>query len=177
MCIRDSYKPVSHKLIKVNDIVLLKEPMLKPSNYPMGIVSSVTKNSVGEITDAMVRKGSTRETVHRTLKLSFLYWNTVTTLLPIVHPLQLPVSSLVSHRVADVLLPWIVKQPSDGWWLMALYKCNNFICVGIMLLCIKFILCLHYAHLFKFSFLLIICVGFAPHLCIFVIFFVLCSLF
>ena len=63
--VKDRYKPVSHKLIKVNDIVLLKEPMLKPSNYLMGIVSSVTKNSVGEITDAMVRKGSTRETVHR----------------------------------------------------------------------------------------------------------------
>ena len=33
---KDRYRPVRHKFISVHDIVLLKEPLLKPSNYPYG---------------------------------------------------------------------------------------------------------------------------------------------
>ena len=38
---------------------------IKIVNYPMAIVTKVYENSIGEVTDVSVRKGSTRETVKR----------------------------------------------------------------------------------------------------------------
>jgi len=62
---RDRYKPVYHKKLAVGDLVLLVEPMTKQCNYPLGIVRSVEENSLGEVTSAIVFKGSTREKVFR----------------------------------------------------------------------------------------------------------------
>lgn len=62
---KDRYKIVHHKVLKVGDIVLLKEQFVKPNNYPMGIVRKITKNTKGEVTGASIFKGRTREVVKR----------------------------------------------------------------------------------------------------------------
>ena len=54
-----------HKAIKQGDIVLIKEPFAKPSNYPMGIVKKTVCNEMGEVTGAIVMKGKTRELLKR----------------------------------------------------------------------------------------------------------------
>ena len=61
----DRYKPITHKKIKIGDLVLLKEPFLKPSNYPMAIVREVVTNELDEVTGATIFKGDTRELVKR----------------------------------------------------------------------------------------------------------------
>ena len=53
------YVPVQHKHLKVGDIVLCKEENSKRSNYPLGIIVKIFENSLGEITQAMVKKGRT----------------------------------------------------------------------------------------------------------------------
>jgi len=63
--VNDRYRPVKHDGLKINDIVLIKEPLTKITNYPMGIVRSITTNVNGEITGATVMKGGTREVVKR----------------------------------------------------------------------------------------------------------------
>ena len=68
MDVRDRYKPVLHKKLKVGDIVLLVEENCKQINYPMGIVASVTENDLGEVTAAEVFKGKTKEKVFRSVK-------------------------------------------------------------------------------------------------------------
>ena len=62
---KDRYKPVGHACIEVGDLVLMKEPLLKSSQYPIGIVKEKTENSNGEVTGVVLRKGNTRETVKR----------------------------------------------------------------------------------------------------------------
>ena len=62
---KDRYKPCLHHEIKPKDIVLIKDPFLKPANYPMAIVHSVVKNSNGEVTGATIMKGKTREVIKR----------------------------------------------------------------------------------------------------------------
>ena len=58
------YKPKAHTKLQVGDIVLLKEPYSKPSNYPMGIVKDLQVNSLDEVTGATVKKGN-KELVKR----------------------------------------------------------------------------------------------------------------
>ncbi|XP_066944612.1 uncharacterized protein [Macrobrachium rosenbergii] len=62
---RCRYQPVNHKLLEVGDIVLIKEPLLKPTNFPMGIVKEIKLNSLGEVTGATVLKGKSREETKR----------------------------------------------------------------------------------------------------------------
>ncbi|XP_064097667.1 uncharacterized protein LOC135209048 [Macrobrachium nipponense] len=62
---RGRYQPVNHKLLEVGDIVLIKEPLLKPTNFPMGIVKEIKVNSLGEVTGATVLKGKSREETKR----------------------------------------------------------------------------------------------------------------
>ena len=59
------YKPKNHKLLEVGDIVLIKEENTKQTNMPMGIIEKVSINDLGEVTGALVRKGSTGERVKR----------------------------------------------------------------------------------------------------------------
>ena len=55
----ERYQPVTHRLLKVGDVVLIKEEHTKRSNYPLGIVKEVTHNDIGEVTQAIVKKGKT----------------------------------------------------------------------------------------------------------------------
>ena len=55
----DRYKPTVHHIIKKNNIVHLKENYLKNFKYPMAIVKEVIKNSKGEVTACLVKKGNT----------------------------------------------------------------------------------------------------------------------
>ena len=59
------YQPVNHKPLREGDIVLLKEPLTKRSEYPMGIVQKVQLNDIGESTGAEILKGSSKELVKR----------------------------------------------------------------------------------------------------------------
>ena len=59
------YQPMSHKLLGVGDVVLIKDPLSKPTNFPMGIVREVQVNSLGEVTGATIMKGKSREMVKR----------------------------------------------------------------------------------------------------------------
>lgn len=61
----ERYKYTRHRALQVGDVVLLKEPLLKPIAYPMGIVKSIESNELGETTAARVKKGNTGETVYR----------------------------------------------------------------------------------------------------------------
>lgn len=62
---KDRYKPVPHKALQKNDIVLIKEPYSKPSNYPMAIVREVVHNDLGEVTGVTLCKGKTKEITKR----------------------------------------------------------------------------------------------------------------
>ena len=62
---KDRYKPVKHKNLSVGDIVLIKEPLLKPGNYPLGRIKEIVKNCNDEITGVTVMKGKNRELLKR----------------------------------------------------------------------------------------------------------------
>ncbi|XP_018025685.1 uncharacterized protein LOC108681191 [Hyalella azteca] len=55
---KDGFRPVKHKVLGVNDLVLLKEPNQKRYNYAMGRVTEVTLNHLGEVTEVSVLKGN-----------------------------------------------------------------------------------------------------------------------
>lgn len=55
---KDGFRPVKHKVLGVNDLVLLKEPNIKRYNYAMGRVTEVTLNHLGEVTEVSVLKGN-----------------------------------------------------------------------------------------------------------------------
>ncbi|XP_068225202.1 uncharacterized protein [Palaemon carinicauda] len=59
---KSRYRPISHKLTKVGDIVLIKEEYTKRSNYPLGIILKIFVNDLGEVTHALVKKGKTGQT-------------------------------------------------------------------------------------------------------------------
>lgn len=63
--VKDRYRPVKHAALQKNDIVLIKEPYLKPSQFPMGIIREIVKNDLGEVTNAVVLRGKTREITKR----------------------------------------------------------------------------------------------------------------
>ena len=52
------YKPVTHKLLGVGDLVSIKQPFSKPILYPMGVVKSVKYNDLGEIVSAEIMKSN-----------------------------------------------------------------------------------------------------------------------
>ena len=62
---KNRYKPVKHVKLGVGDIVLLEEKFTKRYHYPLGRVLKVDTNSLGEVTAAKIRKGTTREIVYR----------------------------------------------------------------------------------------------------------------
>ena len=61
----DRYEPVQHRPLKTGDIVLIKEKMFKPLNYPLAIVTKVEYNDIGESVAAYLKKGATRELTYR----------------------------------------------------------------------------------------------------------------
>ena len=62
---RGRYKPILHHKLHIGDVVLLKENFMKFNNFPMGVIVSLNKNHLGEVTDIKVRKGNNREIVTR----------------------------------------------------------------------------------------------------------------
>ena len=62
---KDRFKPVLHKKLKENDIVLIKEENMKRINLLLGIVKKIISNGLGEVTAAEVRKGRKNEIVKR----------------------------------------------------------------------------------------------------------------
>ena len=63
----DKYRPAKHDCLEPGDVVLLKEPNTKCTNFPMGIITNVTVNSIGEVTKVEIRKGN-KEIVKRHVK-------------------------------------------------------------------------------------------------------------
>ena len=61
----DRYKPQNHHLLRVNDVVILKEQHHKPNQYPLARVVEVVKNVNSEVTEVIVLKGSTGEKLRR----------------------------------------------------------------------------------------------------------------
>ena len=49
----------------VGNVILLREPLLKPSQFPMVLVIKVCKNNIGEVTDAHAKIGCNGEVVRR----------------------------------------------------------------------------------------------------------------
>ena len=62
---KDRYKKVKHNSVNIGDIILIKDPLIKPVNYPMGIIRSLVKNDMGEVTVVEVFKGETKELIKR----------------------------------------------------------------------------------------------------------------
>lgn len=62
---KDRYRPVKHDFLKPGHIVLLKEEHRKATHYPMAIVRETIPNDLGEVTNVIVKKGATNETVKR----------------------------------------------------------------------------------------------------------------
>ena len=62
---KSRYKPVNHKKLQVGDIVLIKTEHVKAFKYPMGVVTKTFENDLGEVTSAIVKKGTTKEKVKR----------------------------------------------------------------------------------------------------------------
>lgn len=50
------YKTVRHTALQPGDIVLLADPFLKQYNFPVAMVCSVEKNSIGEVTEVIVTR-------------------------------------------------------------------------------------------------------------------------
>ena len=61
---KDMYKPRRHQVINIGDLVLIKDPFLKPHQYPLARVKDLVKNSLGEITEVTLVK-SNKEVVQR----------------------------------------------------------------------------------------------------------------
>ena len=59
------FLPKTHTELKLGDIVLIKEDNTKQTNFPMGRIVSLTQNDLGEVTGAVILKGSTGERVKR----------------------------------------------------------------------------------------------------------------
>ena len=98
---KDRYRPVVHKGIKKGDIVLIKEKNFKPNHYPMGIVREVIINNLGEITNAVIMKGSTRESVKRH----------VSTLIPILED-TVPIKDETIYDSPDTNLTKLEPKPT-----------------------------------------------------------------
>ena len=63
--VKDRYRPKGHHKLQSGDIVILREPLLKPSDFPMAAVRDVQINDNGEVTGVTAYKGRTRELVKR----------------------------------------------------------------------------------------------------------------
>ena len=94
---KSRYAPVRHDPLSVGDLVLIKEDNTKQTNYPMGKIKSVTVNDLGEVTGAIVCKGSTGESVKRHSSA----------LIPLLHECaeEVEVGSSTAESAAEVDMP------------------------------------------------------------------------
>ena len=86
------FVPVKHHPIKVGDVILLREPFLKPYNYPLAKVTKIEVNDLGEVTCVEALKGSTREYVRRH----------VHSIIPLLSDLQMEKVKVSSERTPEV---------------------------------------------------------------------------
>jgi len=63
--LKNRFKPVTHASIAPGDVVLLKEKFVKAVNFPLAVVLQVTKNGIGEVTSAKIKRGDNGEIVNR----------------------------------------------------------------------------------------------------------------
>ncbi len=61
---KDKYKQVMHHRLAVGDIVVIKDPLVKAPNFPLGVITKVTYNSNDESTICQVYKAN-RSTIVR----------------------------------------------------------------------------------------------------------------
>ena len=59
------YARVDYQQLNQGDLVLLKEPLIKPTSYPMASVTCIERNDLGEAISLTVRKGNNQEVVTR----------------------------------------------------------------------------------------------------------------
>ena len=62
---KDRFKPVLHKKLRVNDVVLLTEDNIKHINFPLGEVQEVNHNDLGEVTPAKFKKAKSGQLLKR----------------------------------------------------------------------------------------------------------------
>ena len=62
---KSRYTPVNHLELGIGDLVLMKEPNLKPHQYPLARVRKVFKNVLDEVTHVELLKGKTAEVIKR----------------------------------------------------------------------------------------------------------------
>jgi len=98
---RDRYKPVFHDLLRVGDLILLIEPNMKQSKYPIAIVREIVTNMYGEVTDVLAFKGSTKELVKRH----------VTSVLKLFRPVSLDSEEIVQDEVGPTARPLVRRGP------------------------------------------------------------------
>lgn len=56
---KDKYVPVLHNTLAIGDVVLIKDPYVKAPNYPLAkVLLETTVNSLGEITQVLLKKGN-----------------------------------------------------------------------------------------------------------------------
>jgi hypothetical protein len=56
--IKGRYLPVKHQVLEMGDTVLVKDPFIKSSQYPLGIITKLTYNDLNEVTQVSVRKAN-----------------------------------------------------------------------------------------------------------------------
>lgn len=61
---KDLYRSCAYNDLKIGDLVLIKEDLLKPHQYPLARVINLTRNTLNEVTEVMLIKGN-KEIVRR----------------------------------------------------------------------------------------------------------------
>ena len=61
---KDSFKPVTHKQLNIGDLVLVKDILLKPHQYPIGRIIKVITNDLSEVTEVELIKAN-KEVIRR----------------------------------------------------------------------------------------------------------------
>ncbi len=56
--LQKKYQPVKHFALAVGDVVLIRDPFLKQSNYPLGRVVDLVRNNLDEVTKVRAVKGN-----------------------------------------------------------------------------------------------------------------------
>ena len=104
------YRPDSHKLLKVGDVVLINDEYIKRINYPLSIVQKLVINSYVEVTQAVVKKGKTSQ-------ITKLHISNLIPVLPLLENLKPDTHMRTEHCM--VTRPcWTTK--------ICLARCGNF---------------------------------------------------
>lgn len=56
--LQGKYLPVQHQTLDVGDTVLIRDPFYKSTQFPLGLITKVIKNDVGECTAVGIKKGN-----------------------------------------------------------------------------------------------------------------------